>query len=234
MKIGFLILCLGAMSPQLTQAQTANHNTVQYSPVYPPNMRCSRISSLFGSMLDLDGSKRDTAHTGIDLGVFGDVVIAPADGMIGKIWPVNHGWGTDWNLLIFHTSRDLNLPDSQFIYYTEFDHLQRQDMPNIKAGDRVQQGEKIGIVRHPGNRHQFRAEIHMEVYKLPLAQHLQTVWRNDNGFIYWWNPSANLVDPLEMLSKHIAHFTGKGVDIPLFKPATASRRFKGFVYPLRC
>lgn len=174
------------------------------------------------------------AHTGIDLGDFEDVVIAPADGVIGKIWPVDHGWGTDWNLLIFHTTNDLNLPDTPFIYYTEFDHLQRQDMPNLKAGDHVQQGEKIGNVRYPGNKRRFRAEVHMEVYKLPLAQHSQTIWRDNNGLVHWWNSSATLVDPLEMLSKNTLHSTGRGVTIPLFKSAITSKAFKGFVYPLTC
>lgn len=229
-----LSLCLTAVLPYPAQAQGTSDGTVEYKPVYPRNMHCGKISSLFGSMLDLDGSRRDAAHTGIDFGEFGDVVIAPADGVIGKIWPVNHGWGHDWNLLIFHTASDLNLPKGSTLYYTEFDHLQRKDMPNLKAGDRIAQGDPIGVVRHPGNNRRFHAEVHMEIYELPLAAHSDTEWHDDDGIRYWWNASADLIDPLDMLSKHMQHLADGRVKIRLYEPGLMSAKFRGFVYPLRC
>lgn len=56
--ICFLISCLGVTSLRLANAQDAPHSTAKYIPIYPPNMDCGRISSLFGATLDLDGSKR--------------------------------------------------------------------------------------------------------------------------------------------------------------------------------
>lgn len=231
-NILFCILCFGAIVAEPNQLKA--DNTVNGAPVYPPNMNCGQITSLFGSMQDLDGNRRDVAHTGIDLGEFGDIVIAPAAGVIGKIWPVKHPWGSDWNLLIIHTANDLNLPDSQSIYYTEFDHLQRGDMLNLKANDRLKQGQQIGVVRHPGNNHRFRAEVHMEVYKIPVADHPDTIWRDNSGFRYWWNASAKRVDPLEMLSKHMQSLAGQPVQVPLYNPGVTPLNLAGFVYPLRC
>ena len=39
--------------------------------IYPDGMACGRITSFFGSMIDLDGTRRKMAHTGIDLGNLG-------------------------------------------------------------------------------------------------------------------------------------------------------------------
>ncbi len=85
-------------------------------PVYPSTHACSPITSLYGSWFDLDGTRRDERHTGIDLGELGDIVLAPAAGVVTAIWETDHGWGTDWNVLITHSAADLNLPES----YREF------------------------------------------------------------------------------------------------------------------
>lgn len=228
------ILCLLTVLLQSAQARDTDANVVTFVPVYPQVMRCGQISSRFGSMRDLDGSLRGAPHDGIDLGAFGDVVIAPADGVIGAIWRADHTWGNDWNILMIHTANDLNLPENSVVYYTEFDHLQRKDMQDLEVGKRLQRGDPVGVVRHPGNNSRFRAEVHMEVYELPANRQSDTEWRNNAGFRYWWNASAKLIDPLEMLSKHMASITDRHVKLTMYEPGTIPGGFRGFVYPISC
>lgn len=219
---------------QTVLAQSALAQVSKYIPVYPPNLTCGQITSGFGSMRDLDGSLRNAPHVGIDLGEAGDVVVAPADGVIGAIWQVEHEFGADWNLLLVHTPDDLNMPDESVVFYTEFDHLQRDDMPNFGVGDKIHRSDPIGVVRHPGNNSRFRAEVHMEVYALPVSRQSDTQWHDDNGIRYWQNESADLTDPLIMMSRHMAKIVNHRVELVVAVPHAFSAEFQGFVYPLLC
>jgi len=205
-----------------------------HTPLYPAGMACGKISSPFGDLRDLDGSRRKAPHTGIDLGNHGDVVIAPARGTLVAIWAVHHPWGRDWNLLMRHTTQDLNLPTRPVVYYSEFDHLQRKDIPPFEPGQTLAQGTPIGIVRHPANAPRFRAEVHLEVYEIPLQDLSDTTWHNDHGFRYWWNDAAKLIDPLTMMGHHMTQGQGKGVAPAMFQPGKTRPDFPGFVYPLAC
>ncbi len=204
------------------------------TPAYPADLGCGRISSLFGDPTDLDGSPRPEPHEGIDLGDFGDLVIAPADGLVRAVWRVEHDWGDDWNLLLVHSPGDLSLPDSGLVYFTEFDHLQRRDLGRLEAGSRLRRGDRIGRVRHPGNDPRFRAELHVEVYEVPAARQDELSWRTDLGFRYWLLPSARLVDPLAMMALHQEEVLAGRVQVVPFWPGTDYRGFKGLTYPLAC
>jgi murein DD-endopeptidase MepM/ murein hydrolase activator NlpD len=198
--------------------------------IYPDGMACGRITSFFGSMIDLDGTRRKMAHTGIDLGNLGDGLIAPADGRVEAIWAVSHDYGTDWNLLLAHTPKQLNLPTRPVVYYVEFDHLQLRDMLHLKVGDRLKRGDPIGVVHSPGDNDRFRAEVHMEIFEIPEAKLSGTKWHNESDFKYWYNEAAQLVDPLNMLTLQ----PRSEPNIELFSPKADFGTFAGFVYLIRC
>lgn len=203
-------------------------------PLYPKDVLCSGVTSPFGDPADLDGSLREAPHAGIDLGDAGDVVIAPADGLVLAVWEVRHPWGRDWNLLLAHNPADLGLPASAVVYLTEFDHLQRRDMAGIAVGDRLRRGDRIGIVGHPGDNPQFRAEVHMEVYEVPAASRDAFTWHENDGFRYWLNPAAELMDPLRLMASDGAADGERGVPVTPFHSDRDYSRFKGFTYPLLC
>ncbi len=148
-------------------------------PVYPNTHACSPITSLYGSWMDLDGTRRDERHVGIDVGEFGDIVLAPAAGVVMAIWETDHGWGKDWNVLIAHSAADLDMPDPTVTYYSEFDHLQYGDIKHLLIGETVMRGAEIGVVRHPGGNTQFRPEVHWEVYEVATARRNDLTWKVD-------------------------------------------------------
>ena len=48
------------------------------TPRYPSGMSCSPLTSFYASWDDVDGTRRDEAHSGVDGGRLGDAIIAPA------------------------------------------------------------------------------------------------------------------------------------------------------------
>ena len=185
--------------------------------------------------MDLDGTRRDERHVGIDVGELGDIVLAPAAGVITAIWETDHGWGKDWNVLISHSAADLNMPDPTITYYSEFDHLQLGDIKHLSAGNAVMRGKNIGLVRHPGGNPQFRPETHWEVYEVATAQRHDLTWEVDeNGTEYWWNGSADLIDPLFLMSRNQTEPVDGTVDIVPFDSDADFRDFRGFTYPILC
>lgn len=77
--------------------------------IYPRGYSCSRLTSLYASMIDVDGSRRDRPHSGVDGGSLGDAIFAPADGTVKATWLANWGWGEEGALIIRHSRKDLNL-----------------------------------------------------------------------------------------------------------------------------
>jgi len=201
---------------------------------YPVDLSCGLVTSLFGSWDDLDGSRRDAPHEGIDLGRLGDRVIAPASGTITAIWQVKHDWGNDWNVLITHLAADLNMADPARAYYTEFDHLRQDDIAHLQIGVRVERGAMIGVVRHPGNNPKFRAEVHMENYVVPYRAREALSWRQQGQFRYWWNDAAELVDPLSLLAMDQTLLGTNWVTMPIFQPGADYSGVRGLTYPLSC
>jgi murein DD-endopeptidase MepM/ murein hydrolase activator NlpD len=194
-------------------------------PVYPDTHRCARITSLYGSWIDLDGTRRDVRHEGIDIGEFGGIVLAPSSGVIMAVWETDHGWGKDWSVLIGHADRDLASHDPTIAYYSEFDHLRSDDIDHLRVGDSVARGQEIGVVRHPGGDPQFRAEVHWEVYAVATARRHDLTWDVDgNGNETWWNGSADLIDPLLAMSRGQAGPVDGGVEIVPFEPGVEPSR----------
>lgn len=202
-------------------------------PAYPDTFRCGKITSLFGSMFDLDGSKRAARHIGIDLGNLDDKIIAPADGTIRAIWKTVHPWGVDWNILFAHEMHDLNMNAAPFVYLLEFDHLQFSDIAHLVVGQAVRRGDKIGVVRHPGNNPNLRAEVHLELYLVPNHAQFDLIWSNDLGFLYWRNEAAHLIDPVFLLSLNAPVSDGKAY-INMFEPKAGRDLITGLTYPLAC
>jgi hypothetical protein len=62
-------------------------------PVYPRDRACSRLTSLYASWIDVDGTRRDEKHSGIDGGRLGDAVLAPAPGTVRRVWVADWGQG---------------------------------------------------------------------------------------------------------------------------------------------
>jgi len=231
---GLLLMGLAGALGAARDALADGSPPTELTPVYPENFACGPITSLFGSMTDLDHSRRSEPHVGIDLGNRGDVVIAPADGVIRAIWRVEHGWGDDWNVLLLHAPADLNLPGQAVVYFTEFDHLRRDDIAHLTVGARVRRGDRIGVVRHPGNNAQFRAEVHLEVYEVPANRQDEMTWHTDGGFRYWVNHAARLIDPLSLLAQHQREIVDGHVEIVPYHATGDYRAFRGFIYPLSC
>jgi len=203
-------------------------------PVYPVDADCPELTSLYGDWMDLDGSRRDRSHEGVDGGVYGDIVVAPAKGRVLGIWPVTSEIGTDWNLLILHGASELNLTERGVSYYSELDHLAESDITHFRAGQRIKRGDRIGTVRHPGGNTSFRAEVHWEVYELLAEAGDQIVWEGDNGIRQgWWNEEATLVDPLYMMGLNQNDVSeGQVRIIPTTRNIPST--FRGFSYPFVC
>ena len=96
-------------------------------PVYPAGYECSPLTSLYASWIDVDGSRRDEIHSGVDGGRLNDEILAPAPGTVRAVWKADWGWGREGALLIVHKREELGLRDGPAFYYSEFDHLRWDD-----------------------------------------------------------------------------------------------------------
>jgi murein DD-endopeptidase MepM/ murein hydrolase activator NlpD len=207
--------------------------TQRLLPLYPADKNCSPLTSLFGSMLDLDGSDRDEPHSGVDAGAIGDAILAPATGVVIAVWRANWGWGREGALMIRHSKADLGLQDGPEIYYSEFDHLRYAEIRTIAVGSRVQRGQRIATVFRPGGKTRFLPEVHWEVWS--IADERATRWlRNEFGRKYWINKTGDLVDPLYLLSLSAPPRADGRVDIPAFEAGRDYNGFRGFTYILPC
>jgi len=202
-------------------------------PRFPAGYVCPPITSYFGSMLDVDGTLREAAHKGIDLGNWGDAILAPADGMVVAAWATDVGYGPEWNLLMSHSAADMGLAGSG-AFYSEFDHL-GADAAGLQAGQRVRRGEKLATVRVPGGVRAYIAETHWETLRLPMVDLAQTYWADnglEQGFLTWFNPAATLANPLALMALH--QTDRKAAKIIAFDPMVDYSGFAGFTYPLLC
>jgi murein DD-endopeptidase MepM/ murein hydrolase activator NlpD len=201
-------------------------------PVFPANYKCSPITSLYASWLDVDGTRRDEIHTGIDAGKLGEEILAPAAGTVRAIWKADWQWGTEGALLIRHDRHDVNIPNGSRYYYSEFDHLNFEEIKDLKVGQKVARGEALAHVSRPGEQSSYLPEVHWEVWE---ADNDNLVWRkNRYDAPEWWNDSAQLIDPLYMLGIHKPPDDGKSVEIVPFEKGADYRRFRGFTYILPC
>jgi hypothetical protein len=228
------VLCCSAALAQNRHFSDGNDvRKTGLNPKYPEALDCSPLTSLYASWKDVDGTRRDEAHSGVDGGRLGDSILSPAPGTIKAVWKANWGWGEEGALLIRHDKDDLGLTAGPNYYYSEFDHLKFDEIQSIVAGGEVARGQKLATVSRPGGDKQYLPEVHWEVWK--LSDDSLTTWQlNKFNGRYWTNPTAHLIDPLYMLSRNTPPAEDGSV---LIQPYTGKNHlggFKGFSYVLPC
>ena len=177
---------------------------------YPKEFECPKLTSFYASWVDVDGTRRDEIHTGVDGGDLGDWILAPASGTIGAVWETNWRWGLEGALLIIHDNDDVNLDDDPPHYFSEFDHLDYDEIKGLRVGDRVQRGQRLARVFRPGGRTEYLPEVHWEVWE---AQSKNLTWTtNERGSKVWRSPRATLIDPLYMLAIDAIQDGGTTID----------------------
>jgi murein DD-endopeptidase MepM/ murein hydrolase activator NlpD len=203
------------------------------TPDYPLDRDCSPLTSLFSSWDDVDGSKRDEPHTGVDGGRLGEPVLAPAPGEVIAVWHANWGWGPEGALMLRHTKEDLGLTDGPDYYYSEFDHLRYDEIRNVRVGKRVKRGDVLAHVYRPGGDPKYLPEVHWEVWSIEDDD--ATDWdENEHGGKYWTNETGHLLDPLHMMSLNAAARHDHSVAITPFDARRDYHGFRGFTYILPC
>jgi murein DD-endopeptidase MepM/ murein hydrolase activator NlpD len=203
------------------------------TPSYPETSRCSPLTSLYASWADVDGTMRDEAHSGVDGGRLGEPILSPAPGIVRAVWRANWGWGEEGALLIRHSKTDVQVADGPKYYYSEFDHLQYDEIQSITEGSKIKRGQRLATVSRPGGKQEYMPEVHWEVWE--VTDDLLTTWHlNKFNGRYWTNKSARLIDPLYMLALNGPRIANSGVDIQSYDDEMDFATFKGFTYILPC
>jgi hypothetical protein len=203
------------------------------TPVYPAGYECSPLTSLYASWIDVDGSRRDEQHSGVDGGRLRDPILAPGPGTVRAVWKADWGWGREGALLIVHTREELGLRDGPAFYYSEFDHLTYAEASAFEMGQKIARGERLAHVSRPGGKERYLEEVHWEVWEVEDDSALK--WRrNDRGTKFWTNPTARLIDPLYMLSRETPPDKEGNVTIAPYISGRDYRDFRGFTYILPC
>ncbi|WP_409560556.1 M23 family metallopeptidase [Hyphomicrobium sp. B1] len=217
--------------PQMAMKKGYGVKPTGLKPVYPDDFKCSPITSPYATWIDVDGTRRDEVHTGIDAGRLGDWIVAPASGTVRAVWKADWKWGREGALLIRHDRRDVNLSDGPKYYYSEFDHLDFDEIKHLKEGQRVERGERLARVTRPGGNPNYLPEVHWEVWEVDDDQ---ISWRpNRYGAEDWWNGTAALIDPLYMLGLNDPPKDGNVKIVPFVKGRDYAG-FRGFTYILQC
>jgi murein DD-endopeptidase MepM/ murein hydrolase activator NlpD len=202
-------------------------------PQYPTGYDCSPLTSLYASWIDVDGTRRDRPHSGVDGGRLGDPILAPANGEVIAVWKANWGWGEEGALLIRHTREDLGLDSGAPFYYSEFDHLKFEEIKQLAPGTRITRGQRLATVTTPGGKDIYLPEVHWEVWE--VTDDRTTTWRQNrfNGRT-WTNTTRRLIDPLYLLSLQSPPDDDGTVVIPIYDPGRDYSGFRGFTYILPC
>jgi murein DD-endopeptidase MepM/ murein hydrolase activator NlpD len=237
----FLVLVLSAGMASEVAAGSKDDFTLKgydikptgLTPQYPAGFMCSPLTSLYASLIDVDGSQRTEPHSGVDGGRLGDPVLAPGPGTIRAVWEADWGWGREGALLIRHTPRQLNLRDPAAFYYSEFDHLRYDDIRQLKVGQKISRGDLLAYVFRPGGDDDYLPEVHWEVWE--IGENDDLTWStNENGGKYWINETARLIDPLYMLARNAPPAADGHVAVAPFIEKKNFAGFKGFTYILPC
>ncbi|MGD9670448.1 MAG: M23 family metallopeptidase [Hyphomicrobiaceae bacterium] len=201
-------------------------------PIYPDDYDCSPLTSLYASWIDVDGTRRDEAHTGVDGGRIGEWVIAPASGTVRAVWRSNWGWGWEGSLIIKHTREEAGADEGAPIYYSAFDHLDYDEIKHFEVGQRISRGQRLARVHRPGGVPDYLPEVHWEVWE---TQRDEIQWlTNEHGGLTWFNPTAQLVDPLAMLQIAADSSDTDEVTIVPYTECIARGECRGFTYILPC
>ncbi|WP_244531295.1 M23 family metallopeptidase [Hyphomicrobium facile] len=229
---GFFVTLTVTMGNATDSDDTPTVTPTGLKPNYPAGYNCTPISSPYGSWIDVDGTRRDEIHTGVDVGRLGEWILAPASGTVRAAWKANWKWGTEGALLIQHDRDDLNLTKGPKFYYSEFDHLDFDEIKHFREGQKVKRGQRLARVTHPGENQTYLPEVHWEVWK---ADHDNLTWRtNRYDAPDWWNDSAELVDPLSLLGLNNPPTEDKSVAIVPFVNGKDYDGFRGFTYIMPC
>jgi murein DD-endopeptidase MepM/ murein hydrolase activator NlpD len=203
------------------------------TPRYPSNHVCSPLTSFYASWDDVDGTKREEPHSGVDGGRLGDPILSPGPGKVVAAWKANWGWGEEGAILIQHSREELNLDSGPKMYYSEFDHLILKEVLLLSEGATVARGEKLATVFRPGGQSRYMPEVHWEVWE--LEDEGATEWKiNKFHDKFWVNKTAHLIDPLDMLSLEEPLRKDGNVKIHPFSDTTNYGRFHGFTYIFPC
>jgi murein DD-endopeptidase MepM/ murein hydrolase activator NlpD len=202
------------------------------TPEYPSGYSCSPLTSLYASWIDVDGTRRDTQHSGVDGGHLNDAIVAPAPGIVRRVWVADWGQGHEGALLLVHTREDLNLNAGAMFYYSAFYHLKYDEIKNLKEGQRITRGQQIAHVFRPGGQEIYLPEVHLEVYEVEKDEALTWGW-TERGTEYFDNDTNRLIDPLYLLSSEVRP-TKHRAPIQPFEPDQNYSAFKGFTYFLPC
>lgn len=237
LRVSACIVALLALQPaaqgKLSVKKGYDITRTGLKPSYPEGYDCSPLTSLYASWIDVDGTRRDEVHSGIDGGRLGDAVLAPAPGVVKAVWKANWQWGDEGALLIRHTREDLNLDKGAPYYYSAFYHLKYEDVAGFKAGDEIKRGQKLGNVFRPGGKAKYLPEVHLEVYE--VRDDAATVWKtNKYGRPDWDNDTARLIDPLYLMALHDPPDDGVHVVVKPYDAEFDFGDFQGFSYILPC
>lgn len=232
---GFAIEEIGTMPRKIAERGAHDYGIkpTGLKPQYPKDRACSPLTSLYASWIDVDGTRRDEIHSGVDGGRLGEPVLAPAPGTVRRVWVADWGQGHEGALLIVHTRQDLNLESGPKFYYSAFYHLRYGDVRNLKEGDPIARGQHLANVFRPGGKARYLPEVHLEVYE--VGDDKATTWGTTRrGTDYFENPTYQLVDPLHMLSLEVRPTARRDVMIQPYDPQRDYSGFKGFSYFLPC
>lgn len=202
------------------------------TPVYPEEYDCSPLTSLYASWLDIDGTKRDERHSGVDGGRLGEWILAPASGTVRAAWRSNWQWGWEGSLLISHTREEINLEGGAPIYYSAFDHLTFDEIKHFKTGQKISRGQRLARVARPGGNPDFGPEVHWEVWEV-WADRL-TWKKNKYNAPVWHNKSASLIDPLYMLGLNRPNRKSLNAQITPYDDCKDYKDCVGYTYILPC
>lgn len=172
--------------------------------VYPPG--APPILSDYASSTNMVGTVRYHIHNGIDLGHFGDGLLAMADGVVTRAsWSE---WGN--TVTIQHGVDDDGLRTN-----TSYGHLHEM---LVRKGDQVKRGQLIGIVGGTGKAAGPISHVHVNTYKftpdnIVVSVNPHRYWLDGPGLVTCFDPA----DSRQVSDK--AH-----------KPGEPIR----YTYPIRC
>jgi hypothetical protein len=203
------------------------------TPLYPATFECSPLTSLYASWTDVDGSQRSEIHSGVDGGRLNEELFAPGAGVVVAAWKADWGWGDEGALLLLHTRAQLNMQAGSPFYYSAFYHLRFDDVSAYVPGQLIARGQTLARIFRPGGKKRYLPEVHWEVWE--VADPNQIAWsENSHGRPSWENATAELIDPLYLLSREVPPDINNQVAIVPFERGNDYSRFRGFTYILPC
>jgi len=235
-RAAFATTLTGVLAACSVAALSSHTSSSGAKVAYPPDFSCHPIASDYGSYYNPDGSKRtwSAPHPAIDL--FGDIVVAPAN---GKVIDIAYHSKAGHIVTLLHTPHDLKNGRNVYLF-TYFSHLKGDGEKSsaskyIKIGDPVVAGQQIAEVGKTGKNLEYPGSV----------EHLHfEIWANRDGvYLFNWgnmdtredrlvyvNKGSN-VNPHNLWAKHPLDKPGEVKYIPF---SNGEKYEGGFVYPIRC